>query len=90
MMDTLHQLYFTPLLQTHVAVPLKVLEYIKSQKFRRHDTAYMTHEKLLDDPLLSGIKKLITQKVNEIDNSKLKLVKVIFLLALTDLKTIYF
>ncbi len=65
MTDTLHQLYSTPLLQTHVAVPLKVLEYIKSQKFRRHDTGYMTHEKLLDDPLLKGIKKLITQKVED-------------------------
>ena len=65
MTDILHQLYSTPLLQTHVAVPLKVLEYIKSQKFRRHDTGYMTQEKLLDDPLLKGIKKLITQKVED-------------------------
>ncbi len=65
MTDILHQLYSTPLLQTHIAVPLKVLEYIKSQKFRRHDTGYMTHEKLLDDPLLKGIKKLITQKVED-------------------------
>jgi hypothetical protein len=65
MKDTLHQLFSTPILRSNVAVPFKVLEYIKSQKFHRHDTGFMTDEKLLDDPLLSGIKKLITQKVEE-------------------------
>ena len=65
MTDTLHQLFSTPILRSNVAVPFKVLENIKSQKFHRHDTGFMTDEKLLDDPLLSGIKKLITQKVEE-------------------------
>ena len=48
MTDTLHQLFSTPILRSNVAVPFKVLEYIKSQKFHRHDTGFMTDEKLLE------------------------------------------
>ena len=60
-----HDLFPVPLLTDNISVPFRILEYIKSVEYFRHDTGYMSHRQLLDDPQLSVIKKLITQKVEK-------------------------
>ena len=53
------------MLKDNIAVPFRILEYIKSVKYFRHDNGYITHQQLLDDPPLTVIKELITQKVKK-------------------------
>ena len=65
MKPVVQDLFPIPLLQDNLPVPLKILEYIKSVDYFRHDTGYISHTKLLDDPQMSVMKTLITQKVEE-------------------------
>tara|TARA_B100002019_G_scaffold271292_1_gene265582 strand:- start:82 stop:699 length:618 start_codon:yes stop_codon:yes gene_type:complete len=63
MSGTVHDLFPIPLFEDNLPVPVRILEYIKSVEYFRHDTGYMSHKRILDDPQMSVIKKLITQRV---------------------------
>jgi len=65
MREIVYDLFPIPVLKDNIAVPFRILEYIKSVEYFRHDNGYMTHHQLLDDPPLTGIKELITQKVKK-------------------------
>ena len=62
-MDTLHILFATPLLHTHLSVQGPILDFVKSQEFGYHSNGYMTHESLLECNELASVKKFITGKV---------------------------
>ena len=59
----IHDMFSIPILEDNLSVPFRILEYIKSVEYFRHQTGYMSHTKILDDPQMSVIKKIITQKV---------------------------
>ena len=63
MSAVIHDMFSIPLLEDNIAVPFRILEYIKSVEYFRHQTGYMSHTKILDDPQMSVIKKIITQRV---------------------------
>ena len=63
MSGKVHDLFPIPLLEDNISVPFRILEYIKSVEYFRHETGYMSHKRILDDPQMSVIKKLITQRV---------------------------
>ena len=60
-----HDLFPIPLLEDNVPVPSKILEHIKSVEYFKHETGYMSHDKILDNPEMSVIKKIITQRVEK-------------------------
>ena len=62
-MDKVLQLFSTPLQISKLSVSQSVLQFIKSQKFKRHANGYITHESILECPELEIIKSFITNKV---------------------------
>ena len=62
-MDKVILLFSTPLQQTKLSVSQSVLQFIKSQKFKRHSNGYMTHESILECPEMKFVKDSITNKV---------------------------
>jgi uncharacterized protein (TIGR02466 family) len=63
--DSLRQLFATPLLQSYLAVPSKILEFVKSQEFTYHGNGYMTNENFLECSEMKTVKDFITKKVEE-------------------------
>jgi len=61
--DKVILLFSTPLQQTKLSVSQSVLQFIKSQKFKRHSNGYMTHESILECPEMKFVKDSITNKV---------------------------
>ena len=63
MKAVVHDLFPTPLLTDNLPVTFRTIEYIKSLEYFRHETGYMSHRQLLDDPQMTAMKNLITQRV---------------------------
>ena len=59
-MDNLRQLFATPLLQSYLAVPSKILEFVKSQEFTYHGNGYITNENFLECSEMKTVKDFIT------------------------------
>jgi uncharacterized protein (TIGR02466 family) len=60
-----HDVFPIPVLEDNIAVPYKILNHIKSVEYFRHETGYISHNKILDDLQMSVIKKIITQRVEK-------------------------
>tara|TARA_R100000005_G_C4899245_1_gene142240 strand:+ start:44 stop:661 length:618 start_codon:yes stop_codon:yes gene_type:complete len=63
MKAVVQDLFPIPLLTDNLPVTFRTLEYIKSVEYFRHETGYMSHRQLLDDPQMAVMKNLITQRV---------------------------
>jgi len=64
-MDNLRLLFATPILQTHLGVPDKVMRFIESRDYIYHTNGYTTDEDVLENIQIRIIKKLITKKVED-------------------------
>ena len=63
-MDTLHELFPIPVLETHLPVSLTALQYCKSLEYTRHDNYSVSNShKVLDHFSLSRVKEFILRKL---------------------------
>jgi uncharacterized protein (TIGR02466 family) len=63
MADNILKLFSTPLRQSYLSVPHRILEFVKCQEYDFHGNGATTHEYILECPEMETVKNFITKKV---------------------------